>query len=127
MRTILTPLCLWLILAPTLQTSAQVAGPRKQLHAARGEVSRLAAQGKGMLLITVDQGKEFSEVTVLARENDPVGRAAGGSAEASLFGLLTEDDTDDETITAAELARGDLISVIYDPARQNRALELYRH
>jgi hypothetical protein len=127
MRTILTPLCLWLILSPGLQTSAQVAGARKQLHAARGEVSRLATQGKGMLLITIDQGKEFDEVTVLARENDPVGRAAGGRAEASLFGLLTEDDTDEETITAAELARGDLISVIYDPARQNRALELYRH
>jgi hypothetical protein len=127
MRIILRPLCLWLIFAPVFQASAQVAGPRKQLHAARGEVSRLATQGKGMLLITIDQGKEFDEVTVLARENDPVGRAAGGSAGASLFGLLTEEDTDEETISAAELARGDLISVIYDPARQNRALELYRH
>ncbi len=126
MRIFLTPLCLWLVLAPALEGAAQVAGARKQLLAARGEVSRLATQEKGMLLITIDQGKEFGEVTVLARENDPVGRAAGSDSEPSLLGLLTDEDADEELITAAELDKGDLISVIYDPARQNRALELYR-
>jgi hypothetical protein len=126
MRIFLKPLCLWLVLAAALQGGPQVATARKQLLAARGEVSRLASEGKGMLLITIDQGKEFGEVTVLARENDLVGRAAGGAPEASLLGLLTENDEDEEAITAAELSKGDLVSVIYDPSRQNRALELYR-
>lgn len=125
MRIFLKPLCLWMVIA-ALQVAPQVATARKQLLAARGEVSRLASEATGMLLITIDQGKEFGEVTVLARENDLVGRAAGSAPEASLLGLLSEEDEDEEEITAAELSKGDLVSVIYDPARRNRALELYR-
>ena len=33
----------------------------------------------------------------------------------------------DETITAAELNEGDVVSVIYDPQAQNRVLEIYVH
>jgi hypothetical protein len=44
-----------------------------------------------------------------------------------LFGLLTGDATEDETITAAELGEGDTVSVIYDPQLQNRVIEIYLH
>jgi len=99
----------------------------RQLAAVRGEVSKIAGASKGMLLITVKPAKEFSEVTVLARENDFVGAAAGRSNEPDLLGLLSDDSRDDETITAAELNEGDVVSVIYDPQLQNRALEIYVH
>ena len=99
----------------------------RQLAAVRGEVSKIAAASKGMLFITVKPAKEFSEVTVLARENDFVGAAAGRANEADLLGLLSDDSRDDETITAAELNEGDIVSVIYDPQLQNRALEIYVH
>jgi hypothetical protein len=99
----------------------------RQLAAVRGEVSKIAGASKGMLLITVKPAKEFSEVTVLARENDFVGAAVGRSNEADLLGLLSDDTRDDETITAAELNEGDVVSVIYDPQLQNRALEIYVH
>ena len=99
----------------------------RQLAAVRGEVSKIAGASKGMLFITVKPAKEFSEVTVLARENDFVGAAAGRSNEADLLGLLSDDSHDDETITAAELNAGDIVSVIYDPQLQNRALEIYVH
>ncbi len=99
----------------------------RQLAAVRGEVSKIAGASKGMLFITVKPAKEFSEVTVLARENDFVGAAAGRSNEADLLGLLSDDSRDDETITAAELNEGDIVSVIYDPQLQNRALEIYVH
>jgi hypothetical protein len=99
----------------------------RQLAAVRGEVSKIAGASKGMLLITVKPAKEFSEVTVLARENDFVGAAVGRSNEADLLGLLSDDTRDDETITAAELNEGDIVSVIYDPQLQNRALEIYVH
>jgi len=99
----------------------------RQLAAVRGEVSKIAGASKGMLLITVKPAKEFSEVTVLARENDFVGAAAGRSNESDLLGLLSDDSRDDETITAAELNEGDIVSVIYDPQLQNRALEIYVH
>ena len=99
----------------------------RQLAAVRGEVSKIAGASKGMLFITVKPAKEFSEVTVLARENDFVGAAAGRSNEADLLGLLSDDSRDDETITAAELNEGDIVSVIYDPQLQNRAMEIYVH
>ena len=99
----------------------------RQLAAVRGEVSKIAGASKGMLFITVKPAKEFSEVTVLARENDFVGAAVGRSNEADLLGLLSDDSRDDETITAAELNEGDVVSVIYDPQLQNRAVEIYVH
>jgi hypothetical protein len=105
------------------ETGQRVAGVR-QLAAVRGEVAKMT-QSKGMLLITVRPAKEFQEVTVLARENDLVGAAVGRSGEADLLGLLSDDTHDDETITAAELNVGDVVSVIYDPQLQNRVLEIY--
>jgi hypothetical protein len=104
------------------------ASDARQLGAVRGEITRMtAAAAKGMLLITVHPPKEFQEVTVLARENDLVGVATGRSGEADLLGLFSADTRDDETITAAELNQGDIVSVIYDPNRQNRAIEIYLH
>lgn len=85
----------------------------------------MTSPNKGILLITVKPAKEFQEVTVLARENDLVGTAVARAAEPDLLGLLSEDTRDDETITAAELNEGDVVSVIYDPHLQNRALEIY--
>ena len=104
---------------------SQRASAARQLAAVRGEITKLTSAGKGMLLITVKPAKEFQEVTVLARENDLVGAAVGRSGEADLLGLLSDDSRDDETITAAELNEGDVVSVIYDPQLQNRVLEIY--
>jgi hypothetical protein len=103
----------------------QRASGARQLAAVRGEITKLTTAGKGTLLITVRPAKEFQEVTVLARENDLVGAAVGRSGEADLLGLLSDDTHDDETITAAELNEGDVVSVIYDPQLQNRVLEIY--
>ena len=86
----------------------------------------MTTAGKGMLLITVRPAKEFQEVSVLARENDLVGAAVGRSGDADLLGLLSDDARDDETITAAELSEGDIVSIIYDPQLQNRVVEIYR-
>ena len=98
----------------------------KQLAAVRGEITKLTSPSKATLLITVRPAREFQEVTVLARENDLVGAAVGrSSGEADLLGLLSDDTHDDETITAAELNQGDVVSVIYDPQLQNRVLEIY--
>ena len=97
----------------------------RQLAAVRGEITKLTSPSKAMLLITVRPAKEFQEVTVLARENDLVGAAVGRSGEADLLGLLSDDTHDEETITAAELNEGDVVSVIYDPQLQNRVLEIY--
>ena len=99
----------------------------RQLCAVRGEVVKITAPAKGSLLITVRPAKEFPEVVVLARENDLVGSAASREGGADLLGLLSEDTHDDETITAAELNEGDVVSVIYDPQLQNRVLEIYLH
>ena len=126
-----------LALMPSLQ-NASVAGLYKsepsenaptarQLAAVRGEITKITAPSKGMLLITVRPAKEFQEVTVLARENDLAGTAVGGSGEPDLLGLLSGDARDDETITAAELNVGDVVSIIYNPQLQNRALEIYFH
>ena len=122
-----------LTLGPSLQRDSkqeqakQPAEAARQLAAVRGEVVKITTPSKGMLLITVKPAKEFSEITVLARENDLVGAAVGRSGEADLLGLLSDDTHDDETITAAELNQGDIISVIYDPQHQNRVLEIYLH
>src|SRR6185295_9051778 len=74
--------------------------PARQLFAVRGEVVKVKAQSKGMLLITVKPAREFGEVTVLARENDLVGHATGRGGEVDIFGLLSGDSSEDETITA---------------------------
>jgi hypothetical protein len=80
-----------------------------------------------MLLITVRPAKDFAEVTVLARENDLVGSAVTRAGDTDLLGLLSEDSRDDETITAAELNEGDVVSIIYDAQTQNRVMEIYLH
>lgn len=126
---------LWLFftLAPSVQRdpahdqTSQRAPAARQLAAVRGEIIKITTPSKGMLLITVKPAKEFPEITVLARENDLVGTAVGRSGEADLLGLLSDDTHDDETITAAELNQGDIVSVIYDPQLQNRVLEIYVH
>src|SRR5262245_9852358 len=107
------------------QATTQRASGARQLAAVRGEITKVSAASKGMLLITVKPAKEFQEVTVLARENDLVGSAVSRSGDSDLLGLLSDDSHDDETITAGELNVGAVVSVIYDPARQNRALEIY--
>jgi hypothetical protein len=100
----------------------------KQLLAVRGEIVKLALQSKGMIAITVRPSKEFAEVTVIARENDLVGNAVSRESSSDLLGLLGDDDPrEDEKITAAELREGDIVSIIYDPQQQNRALEIYLH
>jgi hypothetical protein len=109
--------------AADAQTSQRAGG--RQLAAVRGEITKIASAGKGMLLITVRPAKEFQEVTVLARENDLVGAAVGRSGDSDLLGLLSDDPHDDETITAAELNEGDVVSAIFDPQLQNRVLEIY--
>ena len=107
------------------QSTTQRPNGARQLAAVRGEITKMAAASKGMLLITVKPAKEFQEVTVLARENDLVGSAVSRSGDTDLLGLLSDDSRDDEIITAAELNEGDVVSVIYDPQLQNRVLEIY--
>jgi len=109
--------------APDSQRPAVV----RQLFAVRGEVMSIRKQGKGMLLATVRPDKGFAEVAVLARENDLVGSAVRRPGRVDLFGLLADDERDDEVITAAELSQGDVVSIIYDPATENRSLEIYIH
>ncbi|HKQ06864.1 MAG TPA: hypothetical protein VJ464_17150 [Blastocatellia bacterium] len=103
------------------------AAAAKQLAAVRGEVVKISSPAKGMLLLTVRPARDYAEVTVLARDNDLVGSGVGREGGTDLLGLLTDDPHDDETITAAELSEGDVISVIYDPQAQNRVLEIYVH
>jgi DNA-directed RNA polymerase subunit H (RpoH/RPB5) len=137
MRILPTLLSLLLVIIPSQFPATQRAGAggpdrqaapaARQLSAVRGEIVKIRGQGKGMLLITVRPAKDFAEVTVLARENDLVGNAVARAGATDLLGLLSEDARDDETITAAELNEGDVVSVIYDPQGQNRALEIYSH
>ncbi len=108
--------------APTTRQSASSA---KQLFAVRGEITTIKPQSKGLLLITVKPAKEFAAVTVLAHENDLVGSAVRRGGRVDLLGLLADEGRGDEIITAAELAEGDDVSVIYDPQQQNRVLEIY--
>lgn len=97
------------------------------MFAVRGQVVSVKSHSKGLLLITIKPAKGFAEVGVIARENDLVGKAVGGASDSQLFGLLTGDAPEDETITAAEIGEGDMVSVIYDPQMQNRAIEIYLH
>ena len=100
----------------------------RQLLAVRGEIIRIATAGKGLLSISVKPSRDFEMVTILARENDQVGSAVSHENDVDLLDLLTDDDPGaDERITAAELQKGDSVSVIYDPSLQNRALEIYLH
>jgi hypothetical protein len=116
---------------PAGQTASQPnqsASPSKQLFAVRGEVTKMETQSKGLVAITVRPAHDPATVTVIARENDIVGAAVGRQKGADLVGLLAgEDQRENERITAAEIREGDLISVIYDPLAQNRALEIYMH
>jgi hypothetical protein len=99
----------------------------RQLFAVRGEIVNIKKQGKGMLLVIVRPDREFAEVTALARENDLVGSGVKRPGRVDLFGLLADDEREDEAITAAELNQGDMVSIIYDPAMNNRSLEIYIH
>lgn len=99
----------------------------RQLLAVRGEIVSKKKVEKGALLITVKPARDFAQVTVLARENDLVGVAEGGPRGEDLLGLLSGEPDDEEALTAAELNEGDVVSIIYDPALQNRALEIYIH
>jgi hypothetical protein len=109
------------------EISRQSAPAQRQLFAVRGQIISVKSQGKGMLIIAIRPVKEFAEVSVIARENDLVGKAVGGASDRDLFGLLTGDASEDETVTAAELGEGDTVSVIYDPQLQNRVIEIYMH
>ncbi len=109
---------------------AQSKPDAKQLFAVRGEVrevKKVKNEGKQWLLITVKPPRDFPEVAVFARENDIVGSAAVRDGGSDFLGILTDDERTDETITAAELGEGDVVSVIYDPQNHNRALEIYIH
>ena len=118
---------LLLLLTHAQQSPPKPAAVTKQLFAVRGQVVSVKSQAGGLLLITVKPPRGFAEVSVIARENDLVGRAVGGTGDSGLFGLLTGDEPDDETITAAELGEGDVVSIIYDPQAENRAVEIYLH
>ena len=136
MRSFTIRFILLLMLAPCGQMAGErlankAISPRqssvRQLLAVRGEITKIKSQAKAILLMTIRPAKEFAEVTVVARENDFVGSAVGRAGDVDLFGLLADDSPEDETITAAELGEGDVVTVIYDPQLQNRALEIYRH
>lgn len=109
------------------EATRQSAPAQRQLLAVRGQVVSVKGQGAGLLVIAIKPARGFAEVSVTARENDLVGKAVGGAGDRDLFGLLTGDAPEDETITAAELGEGDAVSVIYDPQLQNRAVEIYLH
>jgi len=116
---------------PAGQTAGQptqTPSTSKQLFAVRGEVTKVESQSKGLVAITVRSAHSQTTVTVIARENDIVGVAVGRQKGIDPVGLLAGDDQrENERITAAEIREGDLISVIYDPTAQNRALEVYMH
>ncbi|HJQ67618.1 MAG TPA: hypothetical protein VKA70_01495 [Blastocatellia bacterium] len=118
---------LLLLSAHAPQQQPKPAAAARQLHAVRGQVVAVKSQAKGLLIITVKPSKDFAEVSVVARENDLVGRAVGGTGDSGLFGLLTGETPESETVTAAELEEGDVVSIIYDPRADNRAVEIYLH
>lgn len=109
-----------------LVNTQTTAATGKQLYAVRGEITARKPLAKGWLQLTI-KAKDAAEVTVSARENDLVGNAVSRSGDTDLAGLLSESGRAAETITAAELEEGDVVSVIYDPQQQNRALEIYLH
>ena len=108
-----------------INAQAQITASR-QLYAVRGEIVARKAAAKGWLQLTI-KPKDMAEVVINARENDLVGNAVSRSGDTDLVGLLSGSERAAETITAAELEEGDVISVIYDPQQQNRALEIYIH
>lgn len=110
-------------------TDSQAAGTKKQLLAVRGEVSHVATRNSELVEITVKPGRDFPEVTVVARQNDLVGNGVSHAAGTDLLGLFAggDESRENEKITAAELQQGDVVSVIYDPVNGNRALEIYIH
>lgn len=121
----------WLLSLSLALTHFSAAAPQnqpqgKQLLAVRGEIVK-KKKDRDALLITVRPAREYAEVTVVARENDLVGMAEDSPRGQDLFGLLVDDPRDEEAITAAELDEGDVVSIIYDPLLQNRALEIYLH
>jgi hypothetical protein len=127
MPTLVVLASLSLLLIHAQQSPPKPVAATKQMFAVRGQVVSIKSHSKGLLLITIKPAKEFAEVGVIARENDLVGKAVGGASDSQLFGLLTGDAPEDETITAAEIGEGDMVSVIYDPQMQNRAIEIYLH
>ncbi|GEM_PF-1213719 len=104
----------------------QSASSGKQLYAVRGEIIARKSPAKGWLQLTI-KSKDATETIISVRENDLVGNAVSRSGDTDLAGLLSGSDRAAETITAAELETGDVVSVIYDPQQQNRALEIYLH
>ena len=108
------------------ETEPQSAQAARQLLAVRGTIMSIKTPVKGEFQLTVKPAKEFAEVIVLARQNDLVGSATRRANDAGIGGLFGGTG-DNETITAAELSEGDIVSVIYDPQLQNRALEIYLH
>jgi hypothetical protein len=97
------------------------------LFAVRGTIVGIKTPAKGELQLTIKPPKEFPEVSVLARQNDWVGSAARRASDGGGLSLLGGSAGDNDIITAAELNEGDIVSVIYDPQQQNRALEIYLH
>ncbi|HEY6330067.1 MAG TPA: hypothetical protein VI756_12080 [Blastocatellia bacterium] len=114
---------------PQTAQAAPQQSTAKQLLAVRGEVVKIAPKTKGLIAITVHPARDYSDVTVVARENDIVALASTSSRGSDLLGLITgsEESRENERITAAELQTGDIISVIYNPEGENRALEIYVH
>ena len=112
---------------PTYAPNSQSTSAAKQLFAVRGVITKKQNLSKGVLQITIKPAKDFAEVTITVRENDPVGSALSRANDTDLPGLLGNEANGNETITAAELDEGDIVSVIYDPQLQNRALEIYLH
>jgi hypothetical protein len=112
---------------PSIWQSSSSPPASKQLLAVRGVITKKQNGSKGLLQITIKPAKDFAEVTITVRENDLVGSAPSRANGTDLPGLLGNEANGNETITAAELDEGDLVSVIYDPQLQNRALEIYLH
>jgi hypothetical protein len=106
---------------------AQGAPAAKQLLAVRGTIISIKTPAKGELQLIVKPPKEFPEVSLLARQKDLVGSAARRTSDGAGLSLLGGSANENEIITAAELSEGDIVSVIYDPQMQNRALEIYLH
>jgi hypothetical protein len=109
------------------KAEGQTGQTTKQLFAVRGTIISTKMPAKGEVQLTIKPAKDFAAVTVLARENDLVGSAARRASDNGGLGLFGGGNNDNEIITAAELSEGDIVSVIYDPQQQNRALEIYIH
>lgn len=125
---IVASLIVALLVYPQQQPPSQsVRSAPRQLLAVRGEVVTVKKQAARMLAITIKPTRDFAEVIVTAHENDLVGSAVRRSADVDLLSLLGDESRGHETITAAELGEGDVVSVIFDPLTENRSLEIYLH